>query len=78
MESLRYSVNALPKMVSLIVYRSQRRKMADIFASCVFWVINNLVENLVPKKLELQNKLLFNLFSKQNENCDSPSKQRAE
>lgn len=29
MESLKYSVNALPKMVALIVYRSQRRKMAD-------------------------------------------------
>lgn len=29
MESLKYSVNALPKMAAHIVYRSQRRKMAD-------------------------------------------------
>lgn len=71
MESFKYSVNALSKMAALIVYRSQRRKMAEkaIFELSII---------SLKTKLNLRNKLLFNMFSKQNKNCDSPAKQRAE
>lgn len=47
-------------MAALNLYGCQRRTMA---AKAIFWVIKNLVANLVSLELELLNKVIFDVGS---------------